>query len=145
MCRRLDAVCVGGGGVGWGWGVCVWVCVTTIQLLASIHFSSSAALLPVSPASSEPISGTASSPSPMETAPVNTRGRYQWDMCTSWVAVYVCDWGAYSLHTLASCRQHSGAVYCMLGWWESERCPTRTADSSGSERCDPPYKGACSL
>ena len=34
----------------------------------------SAALLPVSPASSKPTSGTASPPSPMETAPVYTTG-----------------------------------------------------------------------
>ena len=32
---------------------------------------------PVSPASSEPGFGAATSPSPMDTDPVNTRGRYQ--------------------------------------------------------------------
>ena len=84
--------------------VCVWVCVgvygcrcvgvdvgvSDYHAITSISFLlCSAALLPVSPASSEPTSGTASPPNLMETAPVNTSGRYQWEMCTSWGAVHV--------------------------------------------------------
>ena len=88
------------------------VCVSDYHTIAGItSLLCSAAVIPVSPASSEPISGTASPPNPMETAPVNTRGGYQWDMCTGVLCVCRCDWGVYSLHTLASCRQHSGAVY----------------------------------
>ena len=63
--------------------VCVLVCVCDYYTITSINsLLCSAALLPVSPASSEPISGTASSPNPIETAPVNTRGGYQWEMYT---------------------------------------------------------------
>ena len=69
--------------MGVGVGVGVLVCVCDYYTITSINsLLCSAALLPVSPASSEPTSGTASPPNPIETAPVNTRGRYQWDMCT---------------------------------------------------------------
>ena len=97
----------------------------------------SAALLPVSPASSEPILGTASPPNPMETAPVYTTGIGTSGTCAlaGLLCMYVI--GERTVYT------HS-AVYCMLEWWQSERSPSHTADSSGSEQRDPLYKGACS-
>ena len=50
-----------------------------------------AAMPPVSPASSEPVFGAATSLSPMDTAPVNTRGRHCYEecMCTAMISIHL--------------------------------------------------------
>ena len=58
--------------------VAMW-CVTVATFLLCV-----VAIPPVSPTFSKPDSGAAKSPSPVhvETATVNTRGRYQFELCT---------------------------------------------------------------
>ena len=116
------------------------VCVCDYHTITSISsLLCSAAVLPVSPASSEPTSCATSSPNPVETALVTTSGRYQWDMCTG----LMCIIDVIEDRLVTVCQVSDSIVAVYKGMVTVS--PSTTADSSGSERRDPHYKRACSL
>ena len=94
------------------------VCVSDYHTIAGItSLLCSAAVIPVSPASSEPISGTASPPNPMETAPVNTTGIGTSGTCAlaGLLCMYVI--GERTVYThWYQIAQHSRAVLSTVCW-----------------------------